>query len=50
MTMGLLSFGFSIPGLFLVLAIMNIVMVIFVFVREPEYVLRFREWVGILIG
>jgi MFS family permease len=47
MTMGLPSFGFSIPGLFLVLAIMNIVMVIFVFVRQPEYVRCFREWVGV---
>jgi MFS family permease len=46
-TMLLLKIGLSIPSLFIVLAVLNIIIVTFIFIREPEYVQRFREWIGV---
>ena len=49
MTMLLLKIGLSITALFLTLAVLNTVVVSCVFLREPEYILRFRVWARLLM-
>ncbi|MEO6918880.1 MAG: MFS transporter [Collimonas sp.] len=41
----LLSFGFTIPQIFLVTAILNAIVAIYIFTVVPEYLVRFVAWI-----
>ena len=43
--LGLLRLGLSIPQLFLVVALMNATVAVYIFMLSPEYVMRFITWV-----
>ncbi|WP_211454620.1 MFS transporter [Collimonas antrihumi] len=45
--MTLLSFGFTIPQIFLVTAILNAIVAIYIFTVVPEYLVRFVAWIVI---
>ncbi|MDE2246659.1 MAG: MFS transporter [Xanthomonadaceae bacterium] len=45
LALGLLRLGLSVPQLFLVVALMNAAVAAYIFVRSPEYVMRFITWV-----
>ncbi len=42
--MALLSVGFEIPAIFLVLALLNVVVAVYIYTVIPEFVLRFIAW------
>ena len=50
MTVLLLKFKLSIPQIFLVLAVLNAVASILIFVAMPDFVVRFKAWVQALFG
>ncbi len=43
--MTLLSFGFTIPQIFLVTAILNAIVALYIFTVVPEYLVRFVAWI-----
>ncbi|SFA91369.1 1-acyl-sn-glycerol-3-phosphate acyltransferases [Collimonas sp. OK607] len=45
--MTLLSFGFTIPQIFLVTAILNAIVALYIFTVVPEYLVRFVAWIVI---
>ena len=45
--MTLLSFGFTIPQIFLVTAILNAIVAVYIFTVVPEYLVRFVAWIVI---
>jgi hypothetical protein len=45
MTIMLLSFFFTIPSLFLIVAVLNILVTGLVFIQNPEFILNFMRWV-----
>jgi 1-acyl-sn-glycerol-3-phosphate acyltransferase len=45
LAIGVLSAGFSIPDLFLLVAILNGVVAIYIYTLAPEFILRFCTWV-----
>ena len=45
MSIALLSMGFSIPELFVVLAILNVIVAIYIFSLLPEFLMRFLAWI-----
>jgi len=47
MAFALLSFGMSIPQLFIVLALLNIVVAIYIYTLLPEFLMRFIAWIAI---
>ena len=42
--------GFTIPQLFLATALLNIIITIYLCIRQPEYFISFRSWVKKIIG
>jgi MFS family permease len=47
MTMVLFVVGFNIPGIFLIVAVLNTIIVVFIFFKMPDYVHRFMFWIGV---
>ena len=47
MTMALFALGLSIPGIFLLVALLNIVIALAVFQAVPEFHRRCRQWLGL---
>jgi 1-acyl-sn-glycerol-3-phosphate acyltransferase len=45
MALALTSFGVGIPGLFLVTALLNVVVAIYIYSLVPEFLLRFMAWI-----
>lgn len=50
MSMVLLNTGFSIPELFLVIAVLNAVVAVYIFSLLPEFLMRFLAWLVISIA
>lgn len=45
-TAGLLAAGVSLPGIFGIAAVVNALLAAYIFVRVPEFPLRFLQWIG----
>jgi hypothetical protein len=45
-TTGLIAAGVAIPGLFGIAAVVNLAISAYIFVRVPEWPLRFLQWIG----
>ena len=45
----MLSFGFSIPELFLILAALNVVVAVYIYALLPEFLMRFIAWLLISV-
>jgi hypothetical protein len=49
MSMVLLSSGFSIPELFLIIAVLNAIVAVYIFSLLPEFLMRFLAWIVISV-
>ena len=49
MSMVLLNAGLSIPQLFLVIAILNVIVAVYIFSLLPEFLLRFLAWIVVTV-
>ncbi len=50
LTMALFALGLSIPGIFLLVALLNVVIALAVFQAVPEFHRRCRQWLGLRAG
>jgi 1-acyl-sn-glycerol-3-phosphate acyltransferase len=49
LSIALLKFGFSIPQLFLALALLNVLVAIYIYTLMPEFLMRFLAWIFVNI-
>jgi 1-acyl-sn-glycerol-3-phosphate acyltransferase len=49
LSIALLAAGYSIPQLFLVIAVLNIIVALYIYLLLPEFLMRFLAWIAITV-